>query len=306
MKNKKFWLAMGIVILTLCLSSCNQTNVNDKDSTKEENETTTEVHVHTLSSGVQENVVEPTCEKVGSYDEVVYCSVCKEEVSRTKNSLAIRHQFDNKKCMACGIDQPSDGLNFLSNGNGTCMVSGIGSCKDEDVIIPTFSPNGDKVIGISASAFSACEGLKSVRIPDTVVIIGKGAFQECPDLVSVTLSRNITTIADFTFKDCKSLKNVTIPSRVTQIGKEAFDYCVAFESIVIPANVKVIGINAFRNFSSCDGTVKFEKTGGWWLYDSLGNAEMPVDLTGDEIRTELEKSSIYITWKYCEYEWRRN
>ena len=38
---------------------------------------------HTNSEAVRENVVDSTCSKEGSYDSVVYCSVCDAEVSRT-------------------------------------------------------------------------------------------------------------------------------------------------------------------------------------------------------------------------------
>jgi L-cysteine desulfidase len=37
---------------------------------------------HNSSESVQENVVEATCGADGSYDSVVYCSVCGEELSR--------------------------------------------------------------------------------------------------------------------------------------------------------------------------------------------------------------------------------
>ena len=42
-----------------------------------------EAHVHTPGDPVVENRVEPTCIEVGSYDEVVYCTDCGEELSRT-------------------------------------------------------------------------------------------------------------------------------------------------------------------------------------------------------------------------------
>lgn len=43
---------------------------------------------HTNKSAVKENVVNATCTTAGSYDEVIYCSVCNAEVSRTKKTVA--------------------------------------------------------------------------------------------------------------------------------------------------------------------------------------------------------------------------
>ena len=45
------------------------------------------VHVHTPGTPVQENVVGATCHSEGSYDEVVYCDVCKEELSRVTKPI---------------------------------------------------------------------------------------------------------------------------------------------------------------------------------------------------------------------------
>ena len=42
----------------------------------------TEATGHTAGEAVEENRVEPTCTEKGSYDSVVYCEVCGEEVSR--------------------------------------------------------------------------------------------------------------------------------------------------------------------------------------------------------------------------------
>ena len=42
---------------------------------------------HTEGNPVRENVVDATCAKEGSYDEVVYCSVCGEELSRVEKTI---------------------------------------------------------------------------------------------------------------------------------------------------------------------------------------------------------------------------
>ena len=49
---------------------------------------------HKAGSPVKENVKEPTCTSRGSFDEVVYCTVCKEELSReTKDSAMLPHSW---------------------------------------------------------------------------------------------------------------------------------------------------------------------------------------------------------------------
>ncbi len=53
---------------------------------------------HTAGEPVRENEVAATCEEAGSYDEVVYCTVCKEELSReTKSIEALGHDWGEWK-----------------------------------------------------------------------------------------------------------------------------------------------------------------------------------------------------------------
>ena len=58
----------------------------------------------------------------------------------------------------------SKGLEFVSNGDGTCTVSGIGTCTNTDIKIPSVY-NGEKVTGIGDEAFWRCKNLTDVTIP---------------------------------------------------------------------------------------------------------------------------------------------
>lgn len=66
---------------------------------------------HTEADAVEENRVEATCTTDGSYDTVVYCSVCNEELSRETTTLtATGHHYEN----------------WTPNGDG----KHTGTCKD--------------------------------------------------------------------------------------------------------------------------------------------------------------------------------
>ena len=66
---------------------------------------------HTPAAAVEENRVEATCTAAGSYDEVVYCSVCKAEISRTQKTIEkLPHDFGNniEYCAnGCGTKNPN-------------------------------------------------------------------------------------------------------------------------------------------------------------------------------------------------------
>ena len=261
----------------------------------------TDMTAHTPSGSVKENEIAPTCAAGGSYDEVIYCVKCKGEILRTKKEEEkLEHRFEDRICLVCGEAQPSEGLVYMSKGNGTCTVD-IGDCTDENIVIPPYSPDGDQVVQIKAYAFSGRNYIKSVQIPETVTRIGEGVFKDCMNLESVNLPKKLTMILSYTFDGCKNLKEITIPSRVYYIGEEAFADCVSMERITIPAGVTKIGRFAFSNFSRCKGTVTFEVYEGWGLYDDSGALVQMVDFASSH-RTPCE----FITFAYCEYSWRRN
>ena len=94
-------------------------------------------HEHTPASAVRENENPATCTVDGSYDEVVYCSVCGEELSReTKTIPALGHMYDGEGiCERCGYNSASGEsstdesvtVDFTDNGyeNGEKMTSPV-------------------------------------------------------------------------------------------------------------------------------------------------------------------------------------
>ena len=90
------------------------------------------------------------------------------------------------------LNECSKGLEFVSNGDGTCSVSGIGTCTDTDIKIPSVY-NGERVTSIGRVAFKGCSSLTSITIPDGVKSIGKFAFKGCTGLKNITMGNNISS-----------------------------------------------------------------------------------------------------------------
>ncbi len=133
----------------------------------------------------------------------------------------------------------SEGLRFTSNGDGTCYVSGIGTCTDTDVVIPKVSSEGEEVTSIGNYTFPSCTSLTSVTIPDSVTSIGKRAFYDCTSLTSITISNSVTSIGDYAFSSCTNLKTITFQGTeeqwkaITKGGNWDFDifsYTLIFEN----------------------------------------------------------------------------
>lgn len=140
----------------------------------------------------------------------------------------------------------SDELAYMSNKNGTCMLCGMGTCQDLDIIIPE-SHNGQTVVAIGQNAFSKTK-IRSITIPNSVKIIRKLAFYECANLQNVSISRfsNLEVIEESAFYGCEILCRISLPATLTDIGKRAFMHCYTLSSIDIPRNIKSIGDDAFN------------------------------------------------------------
>ena len=141
---------------------------------------------------------------------------------------------------------------------------------------------GDTSIG--EAAFSGCDSLTSVTIPDGVTSIGEGAFSGCSGLTSITIPDSVTSIGEAAFSGCGGLTAVhiadivawcgidfdgylsnplyyahnlylngvlvtdlVIPDSVTSIDDSSFSGCTGLASVTIPDSVTSIGVDAFYN-----------------------------------------------------------
>ena len=237
---------------------------------------------HTL--GEWEIEFEPNCVKPGS--RFKKCSVCKNKVVVEDIPIVSTHRYQYGTCRDCGEAQTeSIGLVYTSNGDGTCSVSGIGTCKDTSIVIPATSPAGDRVTYISENAFYGASQITSVIVADSVTGAAASAFKECnitmatapaailpalklgklagltvtgsgkiPDyalggassLSTLIISEGVTEVGDAAFSGCPSLRSIDMPASLVTIGKSAFSKCMALTTITIGSGVVTIGDYAFE------------------------------------------------------------
>ena len=240
MKRKNISRIAAILILCLLCAllfvACSNDEKTDPEGTGESAQSgTVTVETHqspTETQATTEEITEPPTEKPTEAPT--------EEP--TEETTEKKVETEPPKEPEPVIPEPS--LLYLSYGNGTCSVAGIGTYTDQSVIIPQKSPSGDVVTAIEPRAFYENTSIRTVQIPSTVTSIGDMAFAGCPNLVyimvdsanrcyrdingvlysldrtvliaypaanqasTLELSSKITTISDMALYGCTYLKNI--------------------------------------------------------------------------------------------------
>jgi hypothetical protein len=170
--------------------------------------------------------------------------------------------------------EASSGLEMMLSENGTYyIVTGIGSCKDYDVLLP-LEHKGLPVAAIGERAFKGTE-ITRITLTENVRFIAENAFEGCAKmayneleglyylgteknptyaLVSASedsettflIHKNTKILADCALYDC-DITYLSLPEGVTHIGKNALYGCFYLERVDIPAAVSYIGAEAFGN-----------------------------------------------------------
>lgn len=127
--------------------------------------------------------VEPT-KKDSGLTEGKHCSVCKDilikqEIIPAIGSLGFEYKLN------------SDGLTYT--------VIGIGTCTDDEVVIPAVHSDGKAITTIGGYAFLDCINITSVIIKCGITSIGGRAFDGCNALQTIEIPDSITTIGNYAF-----------------------------------------------------------------------------------------------------------
>ena len=211
-----------------------------------------------------ENATESTCEKGGSYDEVVYCTVCNKELSRTtvkteaKGHVKGKVKIENATEATCEVGGTYDEVIYctvcnkeLSRTTVKTEAKGHKWNKGKVTTEPTYAEEGVKTY-----TCTACGATKTEVIPKRNMEYTVGStYQD----ISTNAIYRITVINQQVEYVCpidKKLKKATIPSqirignvtyKVTSIGNNAFKRCKNLSSITIGNNISKIGNKAFYN-----------------------------------------------------------
>ena len=168
-----------------------------------------------------------------------------------------------------------DGYIFYTYNGVNYLVEYVG--ENTELVLP--ENYNEENYEIYHNAFSNCNRLTSITIPDSVIHIGDRAFYNCSSLKNITVGEkntkyhsagnclietesktlilgclksiiptdgSVISIGEAAFYCCSNLKSIVIPDSVTSIGSSAFYFCDSLTSITIPNGVTSIGESAFE------------------------------------------------------------
>gem|GEM_PF-3661906 len=243
---------------------------------------------HVASDPVTENLT-ATCVESGTYDEVVYCSKCGQEISReTKNAEPLGHQLVFVKQVYPTYSRNGRYAHYKCDRCGKLYADATGAHEiTEDILVipmlvketwapeptepetepPTEPDPIESVYGDFAYKLYSDGHIEitkyngndtTVSVPSEidghpVTLIGEKAFYGNTALTEVTIPNSVKFIGSNAFSHCSALETVNLPELIKSLSCGLFSYCTSLKNVMIPSSVTNIGYIAFYHcFSLTD------------------------------------------------------
>lgn len=163
----------------------------------------------------------------------------------------------------------------LSDDQNSYIVTGIGTFKGTDVIIPQ-TYNGKPVTAVANGAFDGCKNIKSIFISEGVIEIENNAFNNCDQLTRISIPDSLVRVGENAISKFWNLElsesndglylgndnnpylmlikptageitELAINEKCRFINDGAFSECETLRIVTIGNNIKSISVGAFAN-----------------------------------------------------------
>ena len=157
----------------------------------------------------------------------------------------------------CGVNGSDDySVRWVLGEDGTLTISGTGAMCDWGTPWQEFRSQINRVViesgvtTVGSDAFSDCDNLTAVELPDTLTAIGDYAFASS-GIDEIAIPDGVVTIGAGAFWRTK-LVDVVIPDSVTTIGESAFRYCWEMKTLHLGSGLTTVEDYAFNR---CEAAV---------------------------------------------------
>lgn len=251
---------------------------------------------HTAGEPVVENEITATCEENGTYDEVTYCSICGEELSRktvitTTDCVPGRTKqiyVEEPTCSTTGSYYVEVECAYCTNILSTSEL--FEAPTNPTVHIDTDDDDicdlcGEILLDVEETGTCGDQLTYTLYSDGTLRIQGEGDmynYQASGDTISpfrdynitrVSMDPGVSSIGNYAFYECSSLTEISIPSSLTYLGYDAFYCCTSLTSIDLSnTNLTSMGEYAFygcTNLISVEFPEGLEEVSGWSFQNCL-------------------------------------
>ena len=196
------------------------------------------------------------------------------------------HNYVNDICTVCGEKYYSRGLKYTYLVDEDAYeVSSIGTCTDTKIYIPDTYEN-KAVISIAERAFDE-SNIKHLILGSNIKRIGKYAFSNCNALITVKLPESLASISDYAFINCHKLLVVYNNSSLTlQTNKTTNGWVAYYAKEIITDNSESSKLSVENDY----------------VYYIDGNITYLIDYNGNSTIVQLPdtlNNNCYYIYKYA-------
>lgn len=151
-----------------------------------------------------------------------------------------------------------DSLYVLDGDTGTGFtVTGVKK-EYENMVVPS-KARGGNIVAIGNGAFEGVsETVKSITVAETVTSVGDDAFKDVK--VEITVKGALTHIGENAFYGCTGLKKISFGEGLTTVSPAAFFGCSSLTELVFPSTLESIDENGFEDCTSVKAIIMHKQT----------------------------------------------
>lgn len=190
-------------------------------------------------------------------------------------------------------------VEVTNNGNAGCYVG--------DYTIPdSVLHNGTwyRVTRIGDDAFSHCEGLIALVLPQSIESMGKNAILYCRSLATINLPDRITSMGDSCLRNSDRIRSVRLPEGMDEVPPYFLSGCSRVRSLYLPQHLKTIRRDGLAgagldSITFPDGMKSIER-GAFWACLNLKTVRIPasVERLGDFIFWYCDSlKDVHVSWQ---------
>lgn len=153
--------------------------------------------------------------------------------------IIFNHTYGNVGHYCIAITK-TKGTVTLGRGSSSYSLLGSSSGYGNNLVYKAELGTGFK---LDSYAFSACNSLRFVTIPEGLAEFDTSLFQGCYSLAHINIPKSVTKLGNNVFYNCYGLEHISLCNGISSIGSSAMRNNHTLKRLVLPAKLASISAN---------------------------------------------------------------